>query len=94
MSEATQGILILVVLVIASSFLSHRFISRLYVASAIASAVSAVAFQFVVYLDLGYLDKFFIIALQFSFLYGFIGSLVIGYFMHRLGIAAGHRDAT
>lgn len=94
MSEATTGVVVLAGLVVVSSLLAHRFISRLWLASIIASAASAILFQVFVTLRLGHLDKFFIIALQFSFLYGFFGSLVICYFMRRVGIAAGRRDAT
>jgi hypothetical protein len=94
MSEPTTGIVVLAGLVLVNSLLSHRFISRLWLASIVASAASAILFQVFVTVRLGYLDKFFIIALQFSLLYGFFGSLAIGYLMRRLGIAAGRRDAT
>ena len=94
MSEATTGVLILGGLVVMSSLLCHRFISPLWRAAVIASAVSAILFQVVVTIQLGHLDKFFIVALQFSFLYGFLGSMAIGYFMRLIGIAATPRDAT
>ena len=93
MSEATNGVVILGCIVIVSSLLCHRFISRLWLAAVISSAVSAVLFQVLVTIRLGHLDKFFIVALQFSFLYGFLGSMAIGYLMRLVGIAARPRDA-
>ena len=56
----------------------HHFLPRYLLASVCATITSVLSFQIVVYIQLGYLDPFFVIAMATSSVLAFIVSLLIG----------------
>lgn len=75
MSEAAVGIIVLISISIVLSFVAHYFIKKYLLALIISAIIATISFQIAVYIHVGYLDPFFIIAL-------FIGGLI------ALGISA------
>ena len=94
MSQGTIGLFIFGGLVLVSSVVAHRFIARVLLASGVTALATAFTFQAIVFFELGYMDPFWPIALGLTLVYAFVGSLVIGYLMRLVGIAARTNGAT
>ena len=78
MSEATMGMVVLLVTAIACALLAHWRMQRFWLAT-VAAAVSAVLlFQVFAFAQLGYLDPFFLIALVVSFVPCLIIAALVG----------------
>ena len=78
MTEANEGILIFSGIAIASAAVTHLLIKDYLKASLTATLIAVVLFQIAVYIDLGYLDAFFIIAMITTGIGALIISLLIG----------------
>ena len=78
MSEASVGIILLVSISIIVSCVAHYFIKKYLVALIISAIIATIVFQIAVYIQLGYLDPFFIIALFTGGLIAFGISAIIG----------------
>jgi len=78
MDESTQGILLFTAIIVVSSLLWHSILKKFFTA-VIGSVVTAVvAFQIANYINIGYLDPFFIIAIGVSGVIATFVSVAIG----------------
>ncbi|OGP66493.1 MAG: hypothetical protein A2W27_04560 [Deltaproteobacteria bacterium RBG_16_44_11] len=77
MDEGTVGILVLIIISIIVSIATHAVVANFSRALVISVIISCVAFQVAAFIHIGYLDKFFIIAvITTSFIIGIISALV------------------
>jgi hypothetical protein len=72
------GIVILIGIGIVSAALWHHFVPRFAVATIAATTTTVVLFQIAAYIDLGYLDPFFLIAIGTSGALSLLISVLIG----------------
>jgi hypothetical protein len=73
-----MGILIFVLVAVASSLACHFVMKSYILASVVSAFVAAFSFQLLNYLNIGYLDPFAIIAVLITWLIGFVLSLLVG----------------
>ena len=78
MNEATGGLIILSILSIVCSLVSHTLIRAMSLAIPLAAVFTAILFQVITYFQLGYLDPFFPITLVTTFAISFLIAIVIG----------------
>ncbi len=78
MSEGTVGLVVFAAIAILSAILWHRFIRIFALATTGATVTAVVAFQYAAYLHLGYMDKFWIIAVITTSVMALVLSIVIG----------------
>ena len=78
MDEKTTGMVVFYVTSIVTAIVCHLAIRRFLIASAAAAVIATILFQFFAYLQLGYLDKFFLIAVMFGGARSFIIAIVVG----------------
>jgi hypothetical protein len=77
MNEGTVGILVLIIISIIVSIVTHAMVANFSRALVISVIISCVAFQVAAFIHIGYLDKFFIITMiTTSFIIGIISALV------------------
>ena len=78
MDEGLQGIIVLIIIASACSFITHYFCKWFFFSTLISALLSTFLFQVAVYLHEGQLDKFAIIALVFGGIYSWLISLLVG----------------
>jgi len=78
MNDGTIGLVILVLICVLLATLMHWLIKTPKLASTLSAILAVVVFQIVAYIDLGYLDPFFLIAVVISAGIAFIISVLIG----------------
>jgi len=83
MNEGQLGLYIFSFICIASAMTSHWRIQSYWLATIVSTVVSAILFQVIAYIDLGYLDPFFIMAMITSSAAAFTISAFIGAFFTK-----------
>jgi hypothetical protein len=78
MDEGTQGVVVLVITAFAVSMLAHAFIRRFLLACLVSTVIAPSLFQVFAYWHLGYLDKFFFIALITTSICSLVISAAVG----------------
>lgn len=63
MNQPSVGIVVLIAISVVVAIVGHWRITRYVVACAVSAVVSAVLFEVAVFIQLGYLDPFFLIAI-------------------------------
>ena len=82
MNDGATGIVVLGAIVLICSIAMHTLQKKYWHAVLLSACVSAVLFQIVSFMNQGYLDPFFIIAVFVTFGIGAIGSIIIGFLFH------------
>lgn len=78
MTGSIIAILILLIIAITVSAFCHSIIRSFFGASIASALVSTILFQFAAYIELGYLDPFFLIAIVTGAFYALLISLPVG----------------
>lgn len=78
MSEGAIGFLVLIGISVFAALLAHWLIGQYLLASLSAAVIASIGFQFAVFLYLGYLDPFFIIALAAGAVVAFAVASIVG----------------
>jgi ABC-type Mn2+/Zn2+ transport system permease subunit len=78
MDDAVMGWIVLIAICTISAFIAHKQIKSHMWAIATSVLASVILFQIAVYIQQGYLDPFFIIAIFISAFVSFFVSLIIG----------------
>lgn len=78
MNEGAIGFLVLIGISVFTALLAHRLIRHYLLASLCAAIIASIGFQFAVYLHLGHLDPFFIIALATGAVVTFLAAALVG----------------
>jgi hypothetical protein len=78
MDESTLGMVVFVGITVATATICHVKIKNYWVATILATLVSVILFQIVAYIELGYLDPFFLIAIVTSSAAALIISILVG----------------
>ncbi|MBJ7258012.1 MAG: hypothetical protein JHD33_00620 [Chthoniobacterales bacterium] len=78
MSESTSGILMLLCISAGVAMVTHCFYRRYIMACFLSAFVATLLFQIAVFLRLGYLDSFFLIAVVVGGSISFVIALVVG----------------
>jgi len=73
-----MGLFVLLVMAVVSAMLWHRFVARYAIAVVGATLSTVVAFQVIAFVQLGYLDPFFLIAAVTSGCLALLIAIVIG----------------
>lgn len=78
MDEGTLGIVILISTALVVGIAAHAFIRRYFLASVVSAVAVDVFFHFFAYLQLGYIDPFFVVSLITAGVIALIISMLIG----------------
>jgi hypothetical protein len=78
MDEGTQGLIVLGLTALLVSVLMHTFIRRFFVACVGSTVIATLLFQVFAYWKLGYLDKFFVVAVITSGIFSLVISAIVG----------------
>lgn len=78
MSEGTIGLIVFFSLAVVSSLVWHRLVASYFSATIGAAITTVIAFQIAVFLHLGYLDPFFLVAVATSSIIAVVAALAIG----------------
>ena len=83
MDEGQLGLYIFASICIVCAILLHWRIQSYWLATIVSTVVSVILFQVIAYIDLGYLDPFFIIAMVTSSAAAFAISVFVGAFFTK-----------
>jgi len=90
--DSVVGILVFGTVTLLVSLVCHRLLRSFALATLVSGPVAALLFQILVYLQLGYLDPFFLIAFFVSTLIAWVISFGVGSFLRVVGLRDGSRS--